>query len=206
MTVCTFSHNLAGHSGRRVGRWAACALALCLALGGCAARGAAPAPTHTASQSGVAASSTAGWSSYRDPAYGFIVEYPSGATAIGNGATGATSLAAWRFANPQGGTDSATLEVTATTKASAGLCAQYTSGKPVTLAGGAVAYEQDNLSSATSQPQITAILQQNGLFTIITLTGQGSPATFMRRWGDAWSHILATFQPGHGPAGAQPCQ
>jgi hypothetical protein len=192
-------------------------LALCIALGvalgGCAApggAGAVRAPTPTSASH----STTAGWSTYRDPTYGFVVAYPSDATAIGATASDATSLASWRFANPQGGadaaTDVATLEVTATTQASAGVCAHYASGTPETLAGGVTGYQQDNLSnpapaSATSQPQIAVIVLHGGLLTIITLTGQGQPATFLQRWGSVWNHILTTFQPGRGPAGAQPC-
>ncbi len=190
-------------------------LCLSLALIGCAASGGAasgPTPTRTSAASGEA-SGTAGWSSYRDPTYGFVVEYPRGATTLGATATGGASLASWRIANPQDG-DDATLEVTATTQASAGVCAHYTDGKPVTLAGGVTGYEQDNLSdpmptSAASQPQIqpqvAVIVLHSGLLTIITLTGQGQPSTFAQRWGGVWDHILATFQPGQGPASAQPC-
>jgi hypothetical protein len=188
-------------------------LALGLALSGCAAPGGVGA-VRALTPAGASHSTTAGWSTYHDPAYGFVVAYPSDATAIGATATGDTSLASWRFANPQGGADTAadvaTLEVTATTQASAGVCTQYTSGKPVSLAGGVTGYQQDNLSdpapaSAASQPQIAVIVLHGGLLTIITLTGQGQPGTFLQRWGSVWNHILTTFQPGRGPAGAQPC-
>jgi hypothetical protein len=183
-------------------------LALALSLIGCAASGraaSAPTPTRTSAASGVA-----GWSSYRDPADGFVVEYPRGATALGATVTGANSLASWRIANLQDGADNATLAVTATTQANAGVCAHYSDGKPVTLGGGVIGYEQDNLgdptpTNAASQPQIAVIALHGGLLTIITLSGQGQPNTFMQRWGSIWDHILATFQPGQGPAGAQPC-
>ena len=188
-------------------------LTLALSLVGCAASGSAASaltPTRTSGEASGAANGTVGWSSYRDSADGFVVEYPRGATALDATATASASLASWRIANPQGGGDSATLEVTATTQASAGVCAHYTDGKPVTLAGGVIGYEQDNLSdptptSAASQPQIAVIALHSGLLTIITLTGQGQPNTFLQRWGSVWQHVLATFQPGQGPAGAQPC-
>jgi hypothetical protein len=205
-----------GPHAQRAGVALALAVALCLALAlsliGCAASGraaSAPTPTRTSAASGVA-SGVAGWSSYRDPADGFVVEYPRGATALGATVTGANSLASWRIANPQDGADNATLEVTATTQANAGVCAHYSEGKPLTLRGGVIGYEQDNLgaptpTNAASQPQIAVIALHGGLLTIITLTGQGQPNTFMQRWGSIWGHILATFQPGQGPAGAQPC-
>jgi hypothetical protein len=169
------------------------------------------APTRTpGTLAGVSTSAAPGWSQYHDPLYGFVAQFPTSAVGIGATASGPTSLAAWRIANPQGGADDATLEVTATTQASASLCAQYINGKPVAIAGGVTGYEQDNLSSAPptsapSQPQITVIFLHSGLLTIITLTGQGQPSTFTQRWGAIWSHILATFQPGQGPAAAKPC-
>lgn len=185
--------------------------ALSLALVGCASAPAAgPSVGGGPGQVASSTSATPGWSVYRDPAYGFVVEIPSDATAIGATVTGATSLASWRLPAPQSRADAATLEVTATTQASAGVCAHYVSGAPVSLAGGLVGYEQDNLSaptttSAASQPQIAVIVLHGGLLSILTLTGQGDPSTFLRRWGAVWSHILATFQPGRGPTGAQPC-
>lgn len=205
------SPSVADSPARRLG--AALVVALCLSLApllvGCAASGAAsyaPTPTRT---HGVATGAP-GWSSYRDPVYGFVVEYPHGAKLLGATTTGGVSLASWRIANPLGAADDATLEVTATTQASAGVCAHYTEGKPVTLANGVIGYQHDNLSdptptSAASQPQIAVIVLHSGLLTIITLTGQGQPNTFAQRWGSVWERIIATFQPGQGPGSAQPC-
>lgn len=153
---------------------------------------------------------TAGWSQYHDPTYGFVAQFPSDATINVAPEQSGTTVVSWRFTNPQDAADAATLEVTATTRASAGICAQYTSGKPIPLAGGVTGYEVDSLSdmassSASVQPQVAVIFTHSGLLTIISLTGQTPAATFTQRWGAVWSHILATFQPGQGPAGAQPC-
>lgn len=206
------SRSGAGQRERRVGGALSRGLPLCLALAlllvGCATTGgatSAPAPTRTSASRG-----STGWSTYHDPTYGFVVVYPSDATLLEATTTGATSLARWRIANPQGGGDDAILEVSATTQASAGICAHASDGAPVTLAGGVTGHEQDTLSdttpaSAASQPQLAVIVLHGGLLTILTLTGQGQSATFMQRWGGVWAHILAAFQSGQGPAGAQPC-
>lgn len=184
-------------------------------LAGCAVGGGAssvtrvPTPTwpSAAGAPGVTSAATAGWSQYRDPTYGYVAQFPSDATMYVAPVQSGTSLTSWRFASQQGGADTATLEVTATTQANPGLCAQYTSGKPVTLAGGVTGYQQDNLSGATSasQPQVAVVVVHSGLLTIITLTGAAPASTFMQRWGADWSHILSAFQPGQGPASAKPC-
>jgi len=193
------------------------ALLLSVALAGCGSGAGAttirsvPAPTwaSAAGAPGVSTATTPGWSQYRDATYGFVAQFPTNATINAAPAQGTTRLTSWRFVNPQDAADTATLEVTATTQANTGLCSQYTSGKPVTVAGGVTGYQQDNLSasssSTTAQPQVAVVIVHGGLLTIITLTGQSPASTFMQRWGAVWSHILATFQPGVGPIGAQPC-
>ena len=213
--ACPSSHEPAPWSVR----WAPVALLLLFAvmLVGCAVGGRSsvtrvPTPTwpNAAGAPGVTTAATAGWSQYRDPTYSYVTEFPSDATMRVTPVQSGTSLTSWRFANQQGSADTATLEVTATTQANPGLCAQYTSGKPVTLAGGVTGYQQDNLSgggsaSASSQPQVAVVVVHSGLLTIITLTGAPPASTFMQRWGADWSHILSAFQPGQGPASAKPC-
>lgn len=202
----------------RQSRWSVGALALCLALAlpGCAPSGAGsitktlrPQATVGTPQ-GVSAASAPGWSSYHNPTYGYIIEFPTSATFTAASTAGATSVTSWNITNPQASADHATLEITASSQASSGICGAYTSGQAVTLTDGVTAYQQDNLSDATSagasaQPQIALTLLHSGLFYIITLTGQQPSATFTQRWGGVWSHVLATFQPGQGPAGAKPC-
>jgi len=146
-----------------------------------------------------------GWSSYHDPQYGFVAQFPSDATMNVSAGQGVTSVTSWRFTNPQDSADRVILEVSATTQASAAICANYTSGARVTLAGGITGYAQDDLSGATAQPQFAMVVAHGGLLDIVTLTGQAPANTFMQRWGADWRHILTTFQPGQGPAGAHPC-
>lgn len=155
------------------------------------------------------AATTPGWLQYRDATYGFVIGFPTNATIYEAPQQGAARLVSMRFANPSGA-DEATLEVTATTQANASICAHYTAGKRVVLADGATGYQQDNLTDATSSsgsglPQIALVVVHSGLLSIITLSGSAPANTFMQRWGSVWSHVLATFQPGQGPAGANPC-
>lgn len=199
------------------------ALLLALTLAGCApSSGSGQTPndatqppasaTFTARASGASsAAGTPGWSMYRDPQYGFVTEYPNGAMFNVPPTQGPTSDDGWTITNPQDASSSANLEVAATTQPGASLCAQYTKGKPVTVAGDITGYQQDNLSAPTpppgaaSPPQITVLFLHGGLFYIITLTGSAPANTFMQRWDSVWSHVLATFQPGQGPASAKPC-
>ncbi|HZC06731.1 MAG TPA: hypothetical protein VE338_13935 [Ktedonobacterales bacterium] len=170
-------------------------------------------PTASGATSGGASSvvADAGWSSYRDPRYGFVTQYPNDAMFNAPPPQGPTSDDSWLITDSQDASSNATLEVTATTQANASICAQYTTGKPVTVAGNITGYEQDNLASATpppgaaSQPQVAVLFLHGGLFYIITLTAPPPASTFMRRWGGVWNHVLNTFQPGQGPAGAKPC-
>ncbi|HET9111921.1 MAG TPA: hypothetical protein VFN78_13915 [Ktedonobacterales bacterium] len=200
-------------------RWsaAAAALLLAMALVGCGGSGAttvtyAPTPTWQAAAGapGVTTATTPGWSQYRDPSYGFVIGFPTNASINEGPQQGATRLVSWRLASQPGGADEATLEVTATTQANASLCAHYTAGTTVALADGVTGYQQDNLAAATSangsgQPQVVLVVVHKGLLSIITLSGSTPANTFMQRWGSVWSHVLATFQPGQGPAGAKPC-
>ncbi len=193
------------------------ALLLAMALVGCGVSGTttitrAPTPTWQAAAGapGVTTATTPGWLQYRDPTYGFVIAFPTDATINEALQQGATRLVSWRFASHPGGADRATLEVTATTQPNASICAHYTAGKPMALADGVTGYQQDNLadaasSSGSSQPQIALVVVHSGLLSIITLTGSTPANTFMQRWGGVWDHVLATFQPGQGPATAKPC-
>ena len=166
----------------------------------------------TGAVSGASSSAAApGWSSYRDPHYGFVTQYPNDSTFDSPPSQGLTSDDGWTITNPRDAASSANLEVSASPQPGASLCAQYTAGKPVTVGGDITGYQQDNLSAsappgAAGRPQVTVLFAHAGLFYIITLTGSAPANTFMQRWGDVWSHVLATFQPGQGPAGAKPCE
>ncbi|HEX8996273.1 MAG TPA: hypothetical protein VF812_09610 [Ktedonobacterales bacterium] len=164
----------------------------------------------SASVPGVASARTVGWSIYHDPAYGFAVELPVDATVVGMSQSGAASVMIWRIPDPRDAADHATLEIVETTRANVGLCAGYTHGKPVALGAGQTGYEQDNLDAASATgaagpPQVAASVVGQGLFTTISFTGQAPAATFLARWRDVWGHILASFAPGKGPVGTQPC-
>lgn len=190
------------------------ALACLVALAGCGSS-----PTQTtisstptwAAASGapdVSAATTKGWSQYRDPTYGFVVEFPSGATISPTAGQSGNNTVSWRFPNPQVSSDIATLEVTTTAHASVGLCANMTQGKPVKLNDGITGYETNNLSTAdstTHQPQIAVVFTHSGLLSIISLTGQESTDAFEQHWGGAWGHILSSFHAGKSPTAGQPC-
>ncbi len=198
-------------------------LCLAIALVGCAPTAGAgatsggatriPASATAVSTVSGASSNTAapGWSSYRDPQYGFVTQYPNDAMFNASPPQGPSSDDGWVITDPQNASSSARLEVTATTQPGASLCAQYTAGKPVRVAGDITGYQQDNLSAPTpppgaaSLPGVTVLFLHGDLFYIISLTGSAPANTFMQRWGGVWDHVLATFQPGQGPATAKPC-
>ena len=220
-TACRFSRRRAGWLAATL-TTTLTTLTLCLSLlvAGCASSGA-PAgarttsvgtPTHAPSSPTVITSpATPGWSQFSDPTYGFVTQYPNDATFNGPPPQGLVSSDGWLITNPQNSADDASLEVSATPQPDASLCAHYRDGKPVMVAGDITGYEQDTLNAPTpppgaaAQPQITVLFSHGGLFYIITLTAAPPGETVLQRWGAVWGHILATFQPGQGPASAHPC-
>ncbi len=151
-----------------------------------------------------------GWRLYSDPRYGFSIQYPPGALLEAPASQGTFAYVGWRLASAADPAGSASLLVTVTPQPSASLCAEMKRGAAIPIGSGVTAYQFDNLatppSASAAQPlQFSVLFTSGGLFTIITLSGNPPASGFSQRWGTVWRDTLASYQPGHGPAGSHPC-
>ena len=161
------------------------------------------------------------WFTYHDPTYGFTIDVPT-TLSISGGQPPSDPNQPYQLAfglNPSRApsvpADQQTLSqlglIIQASRKALGACGV---GTPVTIGGGVTAYETNNFADVYTEvpgeppppnPILTVQFVANGLYYRIDIGGLLPMPTFTQRYGDAVSHILASFRPGPQQAAGSPC-
>lgn len=208
----------------RIGVCAAVVLSLTLMLTACGAGApaghASATPTSTTATSGgvstATPSSSAAWFTWTEPLYGYQLGLPGYVSSSQTGGFGVSGEQfSWQAAAPRQPGQITAITVSSATQVHASDCTTGPDTHTVTIGSGITGTEDvSGVGASTPAPnsgspgsRIIATFASNGVYVKIELLAaldQGQ--TFQQEYGEVWSHILASFQPGATSFGSgNPC-